>query len=139
MTITAFEAAKKFGNLSGWTITNLRLQKLLYLAHKYHLKTYRTPLISRPFEAWKYGPVLPVVYERCKIFYTRPVVDTFYGIPLIEGCEEETSIKNTFEQYNNTSTRELVNITHLENGAWDKTVKEFGLYAPIKNEYILNE
>ncbi len=136
MAITAFEAAKKMCDISNWSITNLRLQKLLYLAHKNHIQTYNKPLITRNFEAWKYGPVLPVVYERCKVFYTRPVLDTFYGVPLIDGNEEADSIKDTFQQYRSTTTQELVNITHLENGAWDRTINEFGLYAPIKNEYI---
>jgi len=37
MTVSASAAAKRMCERSGWTLSNLELQKLLYIAHMFHL------------------------------------------------------------------------------------------------------
>lgn len=37
MTISSFQAAKKICKLSNWTITNLKLQKIIYFSHVLYL------------------------------------------------------------------------------------------------------
>ena len=81
--MSAFRVAQKLCALSDWSLTNLQLQKLLYLSHLLYLGENREPLILEHFQAWKFGPVLPQVYNRVKVFKDRPVLNIFYGIDLL--------------------------------------------------------
>lgn len=42
-------------------ITQMKLQKLLYILYKEFLKRTGRPLFPERFEAWKYGPVISIV------------------------------------------------------------------------------
>jgi len=53
---------------AGDTISNLKLQKLLYYAQGFHLALFDKPLFNEAIEAWSYGPVVPPVYHRFKKF-----------------------------------------------------------------------
>src|SRR5689334_22090572 len=48
----------------GLQITNMALNKILYFAHGWSLAQRSEPLISATFEAWQYGPVLPLIYRQ---------------------------------------------------------------------------
>lgn len=43
-------------------ISNLQLQKILYYIQHEILKTHGVALIDEEFEAWKFGPAIPIVY-----------------------------------------------------------------------------
>ena len=52
-----------------WRVTNLQLQKLLYLAHmEYMGATDGQVLTDASFEAWDYGPVEPSVNRRVRMY-----------------------------------------------------------------------
>jgi uncharacterized phage-associated protein len=51
---------------AGDTISNLKLQKLLYYAQGLHLAKYGRPLFAEKIKAWKHGPVIPQVYHHFK-------------------------------------------------------------------------
>jgi uncharacterized phage-associated protein len=40
------------------------LLKVVYFAHGWHLAKFQQPLVAQPFEAWKHGPVVRVVYDQ---------------------------------------------------------------------------
>ncbi len=44
-------------------MTAMRLHKLLYYCQGWYLAWYGRPLFPERLEAWKYGPVVPEVYE----------------------------------------------------------------------------
>ena len=50
-------------------ITPLKIQKLVYIAHGWHLAIYEEPLIVELVEAWKWGPVIPLLYHEFKNFW----------------------------------------------------------------------
>ena len=77
MTISVFAAAKHLGKQTGWSIWNLDMQKILYIAHRYHLFKYDEPLVDGLFEAWNYGPVHPELYHYAKAFGANPVKNIF--------------------------------------------------------------
>lgn len=59
----------------GVNLTNLKLQKLLYLLYtKYYFDTGDSLFPDR-FEAWQYGPVLTEIYDIFKIEGSKPIVD----------------------------------------------------------------
>ena len=66
----AHDIAKYFVSLvdeeAGDSITNLKLQKLLYYAQGVSLALNDAALFTDPIEAWTHGPVVPVVYRQYK-------------------------------------------------------------------------
>jgi|GEM_PF-6636616 len=58
MAVHALSAARAICELRDWEVSNLELQKILYIAHMVYLgETDSHPLIKENFEAWDYGPV----------------------------------------------------------------------------------
>lgn len=51
---------------AGDTMSNLKLQKLLYYAQGVTLALTEKPLFSDPLEAWLQGPVVPSVFRKYK-------------------------------------------------------------------------
>jgi uncharacterized phage-associated protein len=66
----AHDVAKYFVSLvdeeAGDSITNLKLQKLLYYAQGVNLALNDALLFAEPIEAWTHGPVVPKVYHAYK-------------------------------------------------------------------------
>ena len=55
------------------TITPLKMQKLVYFAHGWHLALFGTPLIEEPVQAWQFGPVISSLYQEFKKFGSRAI------------------------------------------------------------------
>lgn len=134
MTVSVLRAAKHLAEKSDWTLSNLEMQKLLYLAHMFHLGRTGDPLVHGNFEAWDYGPVHPSLYHFAKVYGADPVQNIFYQVPdLPEGSEREI-IDEAYEHLGKVGPGRLVRATHRSNGAWEKN------YDPnIKNQIIPNE
>ncbi|MGT8840350.1 Panacea domain-containing protein, partial [Vibrio cholerae] len=65
----AVEVAKELLFLakgSGINLTNMQIQKLVYIAHGLHLAIQKEALLEEPVRAWKHGPVIPEVYRAYK-------------------------------------------------------------------------
>jgi uncharacterized phage-associated protein len=139
MTVSAFEAAKRLGERSGWSLSNLEMQKLLYLAHMFHLGQYETPLVSGHFEAWDYGPVHPDLYHRIKIFGSSPVENVFHSVNTPQEGTEAQLLDNVFKHLANQRPGRLVAITHWDKGAWARHYDPGTRSAIIPNEDILDE
>lgn len=75
--LSAHEIAKYFVSLvdeeAGDSISNLKLQKLLYYAQGFHLAVFGEPLFPEAIKAWAHGPVVPQVYHEYKDFGARPI------------------------------------------------------------------
>jgi uncharacterized phage-associated protein len=73
----AHDVAKYFVSLvdeeAGDSISNLKLQKLLYYAQGGFLAMYDEPLFPEPIEAWTHGPVVPSVYRLYKQHGGEPI------------------------------------------------------------------
>ncbi len=76
-------------------ISNLALQKLLYLAHGHFLIRTGTPLVQGAFEAWTYGPVHPAVYQAFKSEADRPIKIRAVGRNAITGEAHQLPIPTT--------------------------------------------
>ena len=66
MPVRARAVANEFIHLAkadGRSLTPLQLIKLTYIAHGWMLTLYGRPLIVDEVEAWKYGPVIPDLYQ----------------------------------------------------------------------------
>lgn len=96
------------------SITNLRLQKLLYFCQGAMIMN--TPdhnlCFTDDIEAWDYGPVVPSVYNEYKIHY-------FLEIPYQKNfdssiIEHKNIIDSTLNSASRFSTKTLVDISHSQ-------------------------
>jgi uncharacterized phage-associated protein len=73
----AHDVAKYFVSLvdeeAGDSISNLKLQKLLYYAQGFNLAVYGKPLFNEQIKAWIHGPVVPQVYHLYKDYGSGPI------------------------------------------------------------------
>lgn len=140
MAVPALSAAKTVCELLDWGVSNLALQKILYLAHQFHLGRTGTPLIEETFEAWDYGPVVPVVYQRARGFGSGPVRNVFHWIdPVAPGSSEYAALKEVAEWARDVPARRLVSITHWKEGAWNKFYRPGVRGVKIPNDSVLEE
>jgi len=122
MTIKPDAAAKYLAKLSGYTLSNLKLQKLLYLADMAYTGTKGERLVSEDFEAWDYGPVLPSVYHMCKYRGSKPITEAafLFADDLDEDSPEADMLRKVWQVLKDKSPGELVQNTHWCKGAWHK-------------------
>jgi uncharacterized phage-associated protein len=141
MAVPVFAAAKRLCERAGWSLSNLQLQKLLYIAHMFYLgKTEGHPLLYEHFEAWDYGPVQPDLYRFARIFGSSPIENIFHLVgDLPDGSPEATMIDSTVSQIGSDSPSRLVAITHWDKGAWARNYRPGARRIIIPNEDILRE
>ncbi|MGI6695663.1 MAG: Panacea domain-containing protein [Christensenellales bacterium] len=105
----------------GDQVSNLRLQKLLYFAQGCYLARHGKPLFDDELCAWKFGPVVPEVYEKYKRFENG-------GIPAAEEFTPEDLTPDEFallldvaREYDKYSTSKLISMTHQPGTPWAQT------------------
>ena len=102
----------------GDTISNLKLQKMMYYQQGFHLAYFGTPLFDEDIVAWQYGPVVPSVYKEYKSFESNSISTSEEGISLSD--DEEELFNNVYEEYNQFSAVALMKMTH-EESPWKTT------------------
>lgn len=118
MTVSPRAAAKYLWRLSDGSISNLALHKMLYLADMNYTGRFHSRLLSEPFEAWDYGPVIPSLYHACKAFGAKPIGNIFWGDPEIAGTPEANVLDEAWANLRYQSPGQLVQNTHWSRGAW---------------------
>ncbi|MEP7173721.1 MAG: type II toxin-antitoxin system antitoxin SocA domain-containing protein [Aestuariivirga sp.] len=140
MTINVLSAAKHLAKRSGWTLSNLELQKILYLTHMFHLgRNNGEPLVHGLFEAWDYGPVHPDLYRRAKIFGSDPVENIFHGDADVPEGAERAILDEAYDSLGHAGPGKLVRATHSVGGAWHTNYVPGRRHCVIPNEDILAE
>ncbi len=140
MTVNSSSAARYLCAISGWNLSHLKLQKILYIAHMVFVgRNGGSPLVDEEFEAWDYGPILPSIYHRLKGFGNSPVKDVFRDAPVIEGTGEGDLIREAYEHLRYKEPAELVAITYRPGGAWSNNHRSGRKHITIPNVDILDE
>jgi uncharacterized phage-associated protein len=136
--LSTFEAAKKICIRSDWTISDLELQKMLFLAQKEYMKDHDGRLIDAGFEAWDYGPVVPSLYRAVKMFGSDPIENIFHSIRL-RGNELDPMLFRSYDSLSDKSPAQLISMTHREDGAWAVNYRPGVFGIPIPDVDIRNE
>ena len=140
MTVPVLAAAKRLAERSGWSLSNLELQKILYIAHMFYMGEHDgEPLVPGHFEAWDYGPVHPRLYHHAKIFGSSPVENIFRSVPDLGQTPEALHLDEAAKQLSHLSSGRLVAATHRPNGAWEQNYIPGARNIIIPNEAILAE
>jgi uncharacterized phage-associated protein len=110
---------------SGVTLSPMKLIKLVYIAHGWHLARKGEPLLSEGVQAWKFGPVIESLYHAVKRFGDRQItslisVPTGSGreIPIVEDGDTRRFLDSVWDSYSKYSGVQLSTLTHRADTAW---------------------
>ena len=115
-------------------LTPMHMIKLTYIAHGYTLAILKKPLIKTHIEAWKYGPVIPVLYHTFKGYGNQEITNLNYcgtskldqskgEKEFIESIIDKSSkdiLDQVIELFSNWSALELSALTHQPGTPWDQ-------------------
>ena len=145
-TYSPFAVAKFFLQEAGPedNMTPMKLIKLVYIAHGWHLGLFRAPLIAERAQAWKYGPVVPSVYDQYKRFGRDPIPggEAHDIASEIEPGDARTRqlLATIWARYGGYDGLQLSTLTHQKNTPWYQVWHEQGgkdrLSVPIPNDLI---
>ena len=141
MSISAMKAAQRLVELSEGTLSNLQLNKILYIAHMVQLG--RTGgadgLVSDDFEAWDLGPVAPDVYHAAKSYGSQSVKHLRGTYKPVGPTPYDALLNDVLERARRMSAGELVAMTHRSGGAWALSYRPGSRGLKIRTENIVNE
>lgn len=121
-------------------VTQMKLQKMVYFAHGYHLAKYGKPLVNEDFEAWKFGPVVPDIYQSYKLYGSNHIIDP--GLvpksakPLTLSDSALDAIEYTWKVTKGLSAAQLMNWTHASGSPWARVYDPTNIATVIKNDDI---
>lgn len=145
MAYSVYAIANAFIELSqdeGIPITNMKLQKLVYIAQGFSLALLGKPLFTDDIRALKWGPVIMSLYNKVRHFGNQPIdkkiplPDTEPTINLNDNQSVEVVlIKFVWERYKGYSAAQLSSITHKQGTPWSLVWKD-DEFAIIPNDLI---
>ena len=132
------------------SVTPMKIQKLVFLAHGWHLGVTGKPLVDDEYaEAWMYGPVFPSLYHAFKRYGSDPIQESATDIDVNEdglwavytpGVKEDDQntvqcLDKIREVYGKMTGAKLSAITHASSSPW-RAARDKG--AHVRNTHIPN-
>lgn len=115
--VDILDAARYFVFLSygrkQYSLTPLKLQKILYLAQGWSYVWDNHAAFPDDFEAWQYGPVNEKVYEEFKR-YGRSEIPEREGIGFLRDFEVTETLTAIWDEYGKKTAYDLVELTHQQ-------------------------
>jgi uncharacterized phage-associated protein len=134
----------------GASLTQMQIQKLVYIAHGWTLALTGNPLTIEEPQAWDYGPVYADLYDHTKLFGRSPIgreitpdddePARFFGREKGKrppyraslNAVERSIIDQVWSRYGSLSGARLSAVTHQTGTPWSQS------YAGRKNSAITN-
>lgn len=120
-------------------VDQMKLQKLLFYAHAWHLALRDEALLNETFEAWPWGPVIDTVYYQTRRFgrnkidqkLTMSIFSGGHAQMIVPELEDQTDREREFVQlvwdrYKNYTAIQLSNATHREGEPWAQVKELYG-------------
>lgn len=127
----------------GIALSNMQVQKLVYMAHGWHFVACGGPLVRSEFEAWEYGPVIKALYRAFRQYGNGKIegralwYDALAERWALAQCPLATDtvhlIERVFGHYGKMSAFALSDLTHERGSPWhavrysDAGVGNFGM------------
>lgn len=106
------------------SISNLKLQKLLYFAWIDYFKQTGEYLFKDDICAWQLGPVVPSVYFDFCAYGGRSISGNRKETELL--AQDQQIVDQSLAEYANYSASKLVERSHSPGGAWREVFKQGG-------------
>lgn len=134
---------------AGEPVDPMKIQKLVYFSHGWHLGYGKGALSAENAQAWRWGPVFPFLYHEVKRWGSGPIMNpvrTFDGrdgdkfrwdVPKIppEDAFAQMLVRRVWEVYGRMSGLALSQLTHEPDGPWHET---WVRYPGVRNLEIPN-
>jgi len=115
--------ANEFLRLNRGPMPQMKLQKLVYIAHGWNLAINREPLVSGRIEAWDGGPVMRTLWNHLRDFgydlksgYLAGVATSQFNSEITQS--EAAIIHHVWNKYGGYTGLELSNMTHEPGTPW---------------------
>ncbi len=97
----------------GKTITNKKLQKLLYYAQAWYLALKDKPLFREDIQAWVHGPAVPSIYNKYRKFGFGNIIEKIDPSELNSLTKDEL-LDDVWKVYGKLDAEYLETLTHNE-------------------------
>ncbi len=107
----------------GRTLTNMQVQKHVFLAQGFCLGLLGKPIYYNDTHAWQWGPVVAKLYKALQRYgsgMVREEVPTDPGDELDDSSEEYSILQGVWNAYKGYSGGQLSELTHREGTPWLK-------------------
>lgn len=112
----------KYSWEKGYSLSNLKLQKLLYFIQAQFLVSKKQACFNQDIEAWEYGPVVPAVYQKYKMYGGASIPYAGEKITQIIELSDEKLIDRVIDYCSAYTASYLVAVTH-EQSPWKDVYK----------------
>ena len=145
---SAIAVAKRFLALAqqeGISLSNMKLQKLVFFSQVVALKMYGRPIHTNASLAWDFGPVVKELYDLVHKFATKDrklfslndpdIAEAFNDVEQIEDADVLGVTKAVWNRFKSWTAFQLSDLTHRPGSPW-ATVYARSQYAIIPLELI---
>ena len=117
-------------------VSIMKLHKLVYFAHCWHLAVYGRQLTSDLPEVWRYGPVYVAIHEKFSGSGIDAIkVRAFIGASGISSQTNEL-LERVMKSLGKLSAEKLSKMTRQWGAPWDRTLTAGGYFVEIPNDFI---
>ena len=135
------------------SLSPLKMIKLVYISHGWHLGFKNKPLIEEYVQAWDYGPVISELYHEFKIYGNQYILDYAKDYvekggrlveiePQIEKIDSSTQnfLDDIWDIYKDYSVNELMDMTHQEGTPWAIAFSQESIKRnPVISDQLIGE
>lgn len=136
--LTIADEILKIAKRRGLSLTPMQLMKLVYIAHGWSLAVLNRDIFSDRIEAWKYGPVIPTLYQATKQFGRNEIPANLINDSAEPTVDSEVAafLEDVVDKYGGLSGIQLSNLTHMPGTPWHEVFKPNVLGIEITDEQI---
>lgn len=101
-------------------LTPMKIQRLLFLSQSWNMALFNNYLIDDHFIMWKYGPVIPSLYHKTKLYKENAINDHLailtsedkIAFPFIDNKDQQTKnlLEKIYEVYGSYSGQNLASL-----------------------------
>lgn len=115
----------KYSNEKEYRVSDLKLQKLLYLVQAYFLISLNKPAFFDKIEAWSFGPVVPTVYKKYNTYGANFIptpkkeLNDDYSVEIIDyertlSKKSKKLIEKVVDHFKDYTATELIELTQKQ-------------------------
>lgn len=123
-------AVIRMASEEGRKLTNMQLQKHVFLGHGYCLALLDRPLYHNHTHAWQWGPVVPKLYKALQKYGSGEVTEEIPAQDELDVTSDDYRVlRGVWNAYRTYSGPQLSELTHRPNTPWSKTweAQKFGI------------
>ena len=113
----------RLSTLKDRRLTPMKLMKLSYISFGWYIANYNVRLYPERIEAWRYGPVMPVLYYEYKKWGRSPIDYTVSDKENSISDNIKDFLKLVEEEYGRFSGVQLSALTHQKGSPWHQVYK----------------